>query len=196
MNTPTHAILNLAILGKKAFPQANLIIAIGGIFPDIPIFIFYFWAKFIQRLPESQIWREAYYQPFWQNITALFHSIPIACIGVAIAYFLNSPMAQVFCLSLILHSLLDLPVHHDDAHRHFFPFSNYRFISPISYWDTRHYGGIVMIIEWISVIVGSVYCFSLVQSWIGRGLMIAINIFYTLFIVLFLIRSWQTSLNS
>ncbi len=195
MNTPTHAILNLAILGKKTFPQANLIIAIGGICPDLPIFVFYIWAKFIQRLPETQIWREAYYQPFWQNLTALFHSIPIAGMGIAIATLLHSTTAQLFCLSLLLHLLLDLPVHNDDAHRHFFPLSDYRFISPVSYWDTQHYGGIVMIIEWLSVLIGSVYCFSLVQSWIGRGLMIAVNIFYTLFILIFLIKTWQTSLQ-
>ena len=67
MNTPSHAIINLALLIKFQPPQANLAIIIGGILPDIPIFIFYFWAKFIARLPERKIWSEVYYQPLMQQ---------------------------------------------------------------------------------------------------------------------------------
>jgi hypothetical protein len=59
MKTPSHAIINLAILGKPPLPQANLIIVTGGILPDIPIFLFYFWAKYIARLPEATIWSKA-----------------------------------------------------------------------------------------------------------------------------------------
>ena len=124
MNTPTHGIINLALLIKPQTPQANLAIVIGGILPDIPIFIFYLWAKFIARLPEVKIWSEAYYQPFIQNIVAIFHSIPLAIICWLISYYFGWQILQVICISLLLHSLLDLPVHNDDAHKHFFPFSN------------------------------------------------------------------------
>jgi hypothetical protein len=34
----------------------------------------------------------------------------------------------------------DLPLHREDAHGHFFPLSSWRFMSPVSYWDVRHYG--------------------------------------------------------
>jgi len=110
MRTPSHAIINLAILGKPQQPQANLAIAIGAILPDIPIFLFYFWAKFILRLPESKIWSEAYYQPVTQNIVALFHSIPLTAIGWLIAYYFGWKQMQIICISMILHSLGDLPV--------------------------------------------------------------------------------------
>jgi hypothetical protein len=182
MNTPSHAILNLFCLGKQSFPQANLPIFIGSIFPDIPIFVFYGWAKLIARLPEKQIWSETYYEPFWQNIVAIFHSIPLALIGCLIAYKIEWKLGQILCLSLVLHSLLDLPVHNDDAHRHFFPFSNYRFISPISYWDPKHYGSIVSQIEIFLVLLATLPVFNLVQSWIGKGLLVAINIVYLFFL--------------
>ena len=71
MNTPSHYILNLALLGKTIDSKNNMAIAIGAILPDIPIFIFYFVAKYIYKLPESKIWSEAYYEPFWQNTVAL-----------------------------------------------------------------------------------------------------------------------------
>ncbi len=180
MNTPSHAILNLTILGKFTHPQANLIIVLGGILPDVPIFIFYGWAKLIAKIPDGQIWSEAYYHPVVQDSVALFHSIPLAAIGLIIALFFKWEIIQVLCLSLILHSLLDLPVHHDDAHRHFFPFSNYRFISPFSYWDPKHYGNIVAFIEIILVFLGTIWSFTLVNSPIGKGLMIVVNGVYLL----------------
>ena len=178
MNSPSHAIVNLALLGKSAIPQANLVIVFGGILPDIPIFVFYGWAKLIARIPEGKIWSEAYYHPFVQDIVAVSHSIPLAIIGWAIAYLYGWEILQILCLSLILHSLFDLPVHNDDAHRHFFPFSDYRFISPVSYWDPKYYGGIVALIEIILVFLGTIWACLFVNSPIGKGLMILVNGFY------------------
>ena len=189
MKTPSHAIINLAILGKPQLPEANLIIAIGGILPDIPIFLFYFWAKYIARLPEATIWSKAYYEPFVQNIVALFHSIPLAGIGWLIAYYLGWPSVQVLFISTILHSLGDLPVHNDDAHRHFFPFSNYRFISPVSYWDRKHYGLIVSLVEMLLVLLSTFRVFGWVNSYFGKGVLILVNGFYLRGALLFYIRS-------
>ncbi|NEO25900.1 MAG: hypothetical protein F6K03_03130, partial [Kamptonema sp. SIO4C4] len=71
MNTPGHYIINLAILGAAIAPQSTAAITLGAILPDVPIFAFYFVAKVIQRLPETEIWSTAYYQPLWQTIIAL-----------------------------------------------------------------------------------------------------------------------------
>ncbi|MBW4575946.1 MAG: hypothetical protein KME08_11750 [Aphanothece sp. CMT-3BRIN-NPC111] len=180
MNTPSHAILNLAILNQYQRPQANLFIVIGAILPDIPIFVFYLLAKFVYHLPERQIWSTAYYQTFWQNIIATFHSIPLALIGWVIARYLGWKHIEIVFASMVLHSLLDFPVHSDDAHRHFFPFSNFRFISPISYWDPHKYGKIVSFIERLLVLVATLYVFPFVHSYIGKGLLIAVNMFYWL----------------
>jgi hypothetical protein len=192
MKTPSHAIINLAILAKPQLPQANLIIASGGILPDIPIFLFYFWAKYMARLPEGTIWSKAYYEPFVQNIVALFHSIPLAGIGWLIAYYLGWPSVQILFLSIILHSLGDLPVHNDDAHRHFFPFSNYRFISPFSYWDRKHYGSIFSLVEMLLVLLSTYRVFGLVNSYVGKILLILVNGFYLMGTVFFYIRSYRT----
>jgi hypothetical protein len=177
MKTPSHAIINLAILGKPQLPQANLIIAIGGILPDIPIFLFYFWAKYIARLPEATIWSKAYYEPFVQNIVALFHSIPLAGIGWLIAYYFCWPSVQILFISMILHSLGDLPVHND------------RFISPISYWDRKHYGSIVSLVEVLLVLLSTYRIFGLVNSYVGKILLILVNGFYLIRTVFFYVRS-------
>jgi hypothetical protein len=178
MNTPSHAILNLVILNQQLRTQASPAILIGAVLPDLPIFVFYFLMKFFYRLPEKQIWSEVYYQPFWQFLVSTFHSIPLAVLGLLIAHFANWQILEVGFMSMILHSLLDLPVHNHDAHRHFFPFSNYRFISPLSYWDVKHYGRIVALVEILLVLSASIYLFFNIQSFLGLGLLIIINSFY------------------
>ena len=188
MKTPSHAIINLALLGRTQHSELNLLIVTGGILPDVPIFLFYFWAKYIARLPEATIWSKAYYEPFVQNIVALFHSIPLAGIGWLVAYYLGLPSVQMLFLSIILHSLGDLPVHNDDAHRHFFPFSNYRFISPISYWDRKHYGSIVSLVEMLLVLLSTYRVFGFVNSYAGKGLLILVNAFYWAGAVYFQVR--------
>lgn len=178
MNTPSHYILNLAFLGKTLDSKNNIAIATGAILPDIPIFIFYLVAKYIYKLPETKIWSEAYYEPFWQNTVALFHSIPLAIIGAIIFFYLDWKPGMILCISMICHSLLDLPVHHDDAHRHFFPLSNYRFISPFSYWDVNHYGKTVSFIEMALVLIVNPIAIAILNSPITKGIVIAIDLLY------------------
>jgi hypothetical protein len=60
---------------------------------------------------------------------------------------------------MLLHSLGDLPLHHDDAHRHFFPFLDWRFSSPVSYWDPEHHGQWVSLIEFSGVLAASVFMY-------------------------------------
>jgi hypothetical protein len=178
MKTPSHYILNLAILGQTIAPKENVAITLGALLPDIPIFIFYAIAKYIYKLPEAQIWTKAYYEPFWQNIIALSHSLPLAAIFAALFYYLDWKPGAIVCVSAILHSLLDFPVHHDDAHRHFFPFSNYRFISPLSYWDPNHYGRIVSLIEMVLVFAVNPLVLGLLNSYIAKAIIIAIDLLY------------------
>lgn len=193
MNTPSHAIINLFLLGKQSLPQANLSIFLGAILPDIPIFLFYGWAKLIARQSEKQIWSESYYKPLWQTIVAIFHSIPLALLGWLIADYFHWEIVEIFFISLVLHSLGDLPVHNDDAHRHFFPLSNYRFISPISYWDRQHYGAIVSLIELSLVLLATIPVFQILHSAIGKSLLISINIIYLYFFLLS--WKWMSSKN-
>ena len=53
----------------------------------------------------------------------------------------------LLALAALVHLAGDLPLHADDAHRHFWPLTDWRFHSPVSYWDPAHYGGAFSIIE-------------------------------------------------
>ncbi len=178
MNTPSHYILNLAFLSKTIAPKENVAITIGAILPDVPIFIFYFVAKFIYKLPENKIWSQAYYEPFWQNIIAFTHSFPVAIIGLIISMYFGWKSMSVFFISMICHSLLDIPFHNDDAHRHFFPFTDYRFISPLSYWDPNHYGKLVGFFE-LSLVLGvTPMVLNILNSIYTKGILILMDLFF------------------
>ncbi|MEQ9571409.1 MAG: hypothetical protein RLN95_04890, partial [Nitratireductor sp.] len=45
-----------------------------------------------------------------------------------------------FSASALLHSLIDFLTHRADAHMHLWPLSDWRFRSPVSYWDPDYYG--------------------------------------------------------
>ena len=155
MNTPSHIAVNFLLLAKKGKPQWSLPIVMGSLMPDIPIYLFYFYQKIIAGMSERTIWVELYFRPSWQNFFDPFHSFPVLLLAATLSYKFGRTGFTFFFLSMSLHSLCDLPLHNDDAHRHFFPISDYRFLSPLSYWDSRHYGGLVSIIESLFVL-----CFS------------------------------------
>ena len=56
MNTPSHAIINLAILGRKAHPEWNWPIVLGALIPDLAMFVFYGWGKLVAGMSDTQIW--------------------------------------------------------------------------------------------------------------------------------------------
>ena len=60
-----------------------------------------------------------------------FNSLPFIGMGFLVALRVKSRAGQLVCLSMLLHVFGDLPLHHDDGHRHFFPFSDWRFESPV-----------------------------------------------------------------
>jgi len=45
------------------------------------------------------------------------------------------PTWMALTASMFLHCLADFPLHTEDAHRHFWPFSDFRLDIGISYWN-------------------------------------------------------------
>jgi hypothetical protein len=171
MNTPSHLIINLAILRRPTSPLRTWPILLGALIPDAALFVFYGWARWVQQLPERVIWAEAYYSQPWQDIFALGNSVPLALAAIALGLWIQQPGLVILAVSMVLHHLGDLPLHHDDAHRHFFPLSNQRFISPVSYWDREHYGRLGASIEIILVLAATLYLLPKLGSTVGKALL-------------------------
>lgn len=141
MNTPAHLLAGAALFGRGSRGAMTAAVA-GSLLPDLPMFGFYAWQKLVLALPERTIWTETYFHPDWQALFDVFNSVPIAAIGLAVAWVTGRPLARTFFAAVLLHCALDLPLHYDDGHRHFFPLLSWRFESPVSYWDPRRLGHI------------------------------------------------------
>ena len=55
---------------------------------------------------------------------------PLIILGVLLAYYYGINWLIALFASMALHCFKDLPLHNDDAHRHFFPLSDWRFKQP------------------------------------------------------------------
>ena len=169
MNTPTHIMLSIALLtrdgrkvpdhrcdtpattsdlGENGLRQSYLVPAIvGAIIPDAAMFVFYPIEKGWIGSTEQEIWNTRYFLPAWQDLFDVFNSFPLVIIGLLLASCLGRPGWIVLFASVLLHLVCDLPLHHDDGHRHFWPLLQWRFESPVSYWDPRHFGKIAGSLE-------------------------------------------------
>jgi len=172
MNTPSHIILHWGI--QKYFKRTKDFtiprsFVWWAIWPDIGLYLCVFL-----YIPISKyiLWNSTEYT-FRYMFDTLYFEHPLWIFAYNI---LHSPTALLlffifiktfqdylgkyykilswFFLWCMLHSLFDIPLHHDDGPRIFYPFSEYVFSSPISYWDSAHYANYVFPVEfWFSILI-------------------------------------------
>jgi len=183
MNTPAHAIINLLLFGKNHRKTHSIAIIAGALIPDAPMLLFYLWEK-LHGISEHVIWGELYNDPAWQALFNSFHSFPLLALACVAAWRARLSVLAIFFASMFCHSLFDFPVHHSDAHQHFFPFSDYRFISPVSYWDPAHFGLWVSALEVLIMLVGSAYLLRSSQSIVKTRWVTGLLSIYFLFLVI------------
>lgn len=198
MNTPTHAVVNLALLGRNATRREWAAVAAGGVLPDLPIFLFALTSSFLFGLSSEETWTRAYFTSRWHWAIDPLHSFPLIALGFAAARLRGWRMGQLFFASLFLHALGDFPLHVEDAHPHFFPFSDWRFRSPVSYWDPAHHGVLGATAELVLLIAASVAVVRRTRSRMGRGAVAAYTVLHLLVWVVLVLCSgggWQQSLQ-
>ncbi len=187
MNTPTHIIVNLAVLDKKGNPNRVFPIFLGSIFPDLPAFLLVMIEGFIKKTPQSIIWGEIYFSDNWQVIVSSFNSLPfIALLLIGTYFFLRGSLKHFFLLfiwSMLLHILLDFSFHHDDAYSYFFPFSNWKYLSPFSYWDVNHHAQGVVVFEVLLAVLCSIIVFLR-----KRSIIVGVTCF--LLVVVYIVYGW------
>lgn len=139
MNTQTHLLVAAALLARPQAPVRNVAALCGGLLPDASIYVMYGVAK-LQAVPEAEIWSRLYFTPFWHAWIAATNSVPIYGALLIAGLARGWEAAAVFALAALSHIAFDLPLHREDAHPHFWPVSDWTFVSPVSYWDPNHYG--------------------------------------------------------
>lgn len=156
MNTPAHVAASLLVWRNRPGWWSAAAVTVGAVLPDLPMFGFYAYQKMVGS-SERQIWNKLYFSDDWQLLFDVFNSIPIAVALIVAFHLLGFRLGVLLAASALLHMICDLPVHNDDAHRHFLPFTNWRFESPLSYWDPRHFGAVFVWIELGFAILSSLY---------------------------------------
>lgn len=184
MNTPTHIILNYALLSDQTVSKKEKwSIILGGIIPDIVIYYMFFWALVV-GIPQRTLWGEVYFEPGWQLAIDILNSFPLF-IGLGlIGWIIKRRWMIFFSLSMCLHFVADFFTHADDAHRHFLPFSNYRFESPVSYWDRNYLGEIGGAIETALLYVAILFLWTRLKTKWMKSLLIVYVIFSLLMSIL------------
>lgn len=156
MDTGAHIVCNLVVQSRPSKLRMFAVIVVGAVLPDLPIILFYAWESLVMKSTEAVIWSELYYLPVWQNFFDTFNSLPFILVLLALGIIFKKQLVIVLSMSMALHVLLDLPLHNDDAHRHFYPFSDWRFASPVSYWDPRYHGDVMHLVQLALVGIGLV----------------------------------------
>jgi len=144
--------MGAAAFGGRMQPRAAMAGALGGLAPDVPAFALVLWAALVQRRGAEEIFGALYFSPAWQAVMAPSHSVALWTAGLAAAVLLRRPLAVAFAASGLLHQVFDFAFHAEDAHRHLWPFSDWRFISPVSYWDPAHHAGVVAPLETLAAL--------------------------------------------
>jgi hypothetical protein len=140
MNTPTHALLNLKLFNKKANKRYFIWIVLGGLLPDFFTGIYAVSLYFLGYSSE-QIWEEFYFSDWlfpWISLTHSLWLFPL--LSIVFLYLWKRRSLVYLFASWSLHAFVDFWLHARDAYMHFWPLSNYRFFSPVSYWDPQYYG--------------------------------------------------------
>lgn len=143
MNTPAHLIIGAAAFGRARQPWITVAAVLGSLTPDLSLYFMVAWNRWVRGMSAQQIFDVAYFSDYWQQVFAIDNSIPIWLLVLCVGAFLRVHTVVVFAMAGLLHLVLDFALHHDDGRAHFFPFSDWVFASPLSYWDSSAYGHIV-----------------------------------------------------
>ena len=169
MNTPTHMLTAAALLTESGDRRRNWAVVFGALLPDLSIFALVGWARLIEDVSHHQIWRHLYWQEPWQTLSAIFNSYVVWAVLALLAYWLGWRVLLFAAGAAVVHLSLDFPFHASDAHKHFWPLTDWRFHSPLSYWDTNHHSHYVMAAEVAVCLVAISMLWQRFSGWLVRS---------------------------
>lgn len=154
MNTPAHMALGLALLGRKANRREWAFILCGAVLPDLFLYI--------RHLGGST----------GEILVPLFNGVPLYGLSLLVGLGFGMRWLTLLSGSALLHIFTDLPLHAEDARRHFFPLSDWTYRSPVSFWNVNHHGKVFGILEGALFLLCWVLIWRRLETQWGRLLMV------------------------
>ena len=164
MNTPAHLIIGAAAFGKSNIRAITWCALLGALLPDLSLYLMAGVSLFVLGISPQRVFGELYYSDAWQQVFAIDNSFVLWGIVFAIAIWRKAAWVVALCGAALLHLALDFPLHNHDARMHFWPITDWKFISPFSYWESSRGGNIVGMIEITLVAVLTVYLFRTIKD--------------------------------
>ena len=168
MNTPAHIMIGVALCARRDVPRSGRWAAFGSVLPDLSLYLLAGISLFVMNIPAQRVFGELYFSPAWQAVFAVDNSFILWGVLLAAGLMLRRRLILAFACAGLLHLALDLPLHHDDARRHFWPISDWVFESPLSYWDSAHHAGMVAPFGLVLVLISAIVIWRRWQSWLVR----------------------------
>ena len=132
MNTPAHLILGAAAFGRPEARSVTWLALAGAMAPDLSLYLMAGVSIFLMDISAQRVFDVLYYSDAWQQVFAIDNSFILWGIALGVAIWKKSAGGIAFSAAALLHIALDFPLHNHDARMHFWPISDWKFISPIS----------------------------------------------------------------
>ena len=148
MMTQTHMLIGAALFARPGARWAGPAALAGALAPDLDVALMWI-AERIGGASSCVIFRDRFWESPWVETQAVSNSALLWAL-IALAGFLTRDRGVAllaFGASGFLHVCGDFLLHADDARAHLQPFTDWRFHSPVSYWDPRYFGRVVMAAE-------------------------------------------------
>jgi hypothetical protein len=174
VNTPAHIILGAAVFGRRDRPGVTWSALAGGLAPDLTLYAMTAVSIFGLGVPARTVFRDYYHSDAWQAVFAVDNSFVLWGILAAFAVGFGRPRLTAFAAAALLHLAFDFPLHNHDARRHFWPLSDWVFVSPVSYWDAAHHGRIVARVELALTLLLAGWCLVRFPQWAIRAAVAAL----------------------
>ena len=174
MNTPAHLVVGMAAFGRPGRPVLVLAALLGALLPDLSLYVMAGWHLIVLGTPPRTVFGELYFSDGWQAVFAVDNSFLVWGALLAAGLALSRGWLVAGAGSGLLHLAADFLLHHDDARRHFWPASDWVFVSPVSYWDRAHYGAVVGPIETVLVLGLCVWLWTRLRAWGWRAVVAAL----------------------
>lgn len=185
--TQTHLLIAAALFARPGGYRRNTAVLVGALIPDAAIYVLVVYAA-INKIPRNTLWSETYWADSWQIWVTIGNSAPLYLCLLLAALVLAAPkdrrprwqsLPALLAIAALTHLAGDLPLHNDDAHIHFWPLTDWRFHSPVSYWDLNHHAGVFAPLE---MLLGLSLMGLLFRRFKGCATRIALGLAMTLYI--------------
>ncbi|MFK7854332.1 MAG: hypothetical protein AB8B79_09480 [Granulosicoccus sp.] len=185
MNTTAHLLVGLACFAKPKERLLTTAAIAGALLPDLSLYLLAGVSIVILGIEPQVVFDELYYSSGWQRVFSIDNSFLLWGALLILGMVRRVPWLIALGGAACLHIATDFLLHNDDARVHFWPLSDWRFFSPVSYWDSRFHA------NWVAPLEGLV-CFGMLLVLFRRFTHHLPRILFALCLLveLYVLRQW------